>query len=307
MYIGLAEQYGYQGEIDVDRPEIYERLNGAAAEGIDIFTVLRDLPVEVVADVMLDIPEEYEYARKAIPRMAEDAIQDLWTGSHGHRLLFESCAFTKAIELGYLKYTGKDLRGKKILDYGCGWGRLIRLMYAFSPPENIFGCDPWDRSIDLCKASGINANLAICDYLPKSVPFSEKSFDLAYAFSVFTHLSEETAKTVLSAIHKSIASDGLLAITIRPASYWYVHQYGDTPINLEKLRDLHWSNKYAFVPHNSATVDRPNDSTGVQPYGDASFSLEYIKREWKDWTVVGTDVSLLDPYQTIVFLKPLIT
>jgi SAM-dependent methyltransferase len=289
----------------VDRPEIYERLNGAAAEGGDIFAVLREFPVDVVGDVMLDIPEEYVHARKAIPRMADDATQDLWTGSHGHGLLFQSCAFTKAIELGFLKHTGQDLRGKKILDYGCGWGRLIRLMYAFSPPEKIFGCDPWDRSIKLCKETGISANLEICDYFPTSVPFSEKSFDLVYAFSVFTHLSEETAATVLSAIHKSISADGILAITIRPASYWYVHQYGDMPIDIDKMRALHKSDQYAFVPHNSSKVERPNDSTGVKPYGDASFSLGYINREWRDWTVVGTDVSLLDPYQTIVFLKAL--
>lgn len=285
----------------MDRPQIFQSLNDAARNG-DVFSELRKYPLDVVADALLDMPSDYPDARAALPKMASDAVQDKWTGTHGHALLFQSCAFVRSIENGFLKYVGRSLDNAKVLDYGCGWGRLLRLMYCFTAPENIYGCDPMDESIAICRESGINANLAICDYLPKEVPFPQIKFDLIYAFSVFTHLSEQTAKTVLAACRKSIADNGLLAITIRPESYWYVHS---SPADLDMMHALHRANDYAFTPHN-ASKNGPSlqDSDGVITYGDASFSLEYLRCHWTDWELVGTDVSLLDPYQTVVFLKP---
>lgn len=284
----------------MDRPEIFNTLNEAAQAG-DVFTALRKFPLDVVADAMLDMPEDYPDARAALPRMAADDVQDSWTGNHGHTLLFQSCAFARSIENGFLKYAGRSLEDTKILDYGCGWGRLIRLMYKFTSPENIYGCDPWDKSIELCKVAGINANLAVCDYLPKEAPFPSVKFDLIYAFSVFTHLSERTADTVLAACRKAIADNGILAVTIRPDSYWYVHS---KPADLDLMHQKHRSDEYAFTPHNASRGASIVDSDGVLSYGDTSFSLNYVREKWTDWELVGTDVSLLDPHQTVLFLRP---
>lgn len=110
-----------------------------------------------------------------------------------------------------------------MLDYGCGWGRLIRLLYKYTPPARIYGVDPWDKSIDICKESGIRADLAVSDYLPKTLPFEGKKFDLIYAFSVFTHLSERAATMALAACRERIKNDGMMVITARPLSYWDYH------------------------------------------------------------------------------------
>ena len=32
---------------------------------------------------------------------------------------------------GYAAITGKKLENASVLDYGCGWGRLIRVLYKF--------------------------------------------------------------------------------------------------------------------------------------------------------------------------------
>ena len=45
---------------------------------------------------------------------------------------------------------------------------------------------------------------------------SPAGFDLIYAFSVFTHLSEKTAHIVLSTLRDHIADTGVLVLTIRP-------------------------------------------------------------------------------------------
>ncbi|MEY3206086.1 MAG: hypothetical protein RLZZ21_2417 [Planctomycetota bacterium] len=84
--------------------------------------------------------------------------------------------------------------------------RLLRLMLKFAPADGLHGVDPWHRSIDLCREHGIPCRLALSDYVPRSLPY-DGPFDLVYAFSVFTHLSESTARAALSTIRRSIAED----------------------------------------------------------------------------------------------------
>ncbi|MCE4540912.1 MULTISPECIES: bifunctional 2-polyprenyl-6-hydroxyphenol methylase/3-demethylubiquinol 3-O-methyltransferase UbiG [unclassified Caballeronia] len=288
----------------MDRPAIFEKLNAIAERKGDIFAALRELPLDVVADALLEIPSQYAAARAALPTMAADSVQDAWTGNHGHTLLFQSAAFARAVESGFFRHTGRLLDGATVLDYGCGWGRLLRLMYKFTEPARLYGCDPWSASIDLCKEYKVAANLAVCDYVPDEVPFPDVRFDLIYAFSVFTHLSEKTAISVLRALRKSLAPDGLLAVTIRPDSYWYVHNTGSAKADTDLMRRLHRENKYAFTPHHVQQGVGAVDADGLNTYGDASFSFDYLRTHWPDWEFVGYDVCLLDPYQTIIFLKP---
>jgi SAM-dependent methyltransferase len=181
-----------------------------------------------------------------------------------------------------------------VLDYGCGWGRLLRLFYKFVPHDRLYGADPWDQSIQKCKECGIRGNLAVSDYVPRSLPFDVK-FDLIFAFSVFTHLSEKTANVVQRTLRSYLTEDGMLAITIRPKEYWNIHDRGKLA---HRMIPLHERTGYAFVPHNLPPID------GEVTYGDSSITLEYIRARWTGWSIDGVDWSLVDPYQLILFLRP---
>jgi 2-polyprenyl-3-methyl-5-hydroxy-6-metoxy-1,4-benzoquinol methylase len=122
----------------------------------------------------------------------------------------------------YTTLTNSDISMAKVLDFVCGWGRLIRLLYKLTSVDNIYGVDPWDRSIEICTNDGVKGNLALSEYVPETLPFDEQ-FDLIFAFSVFTHLSEKTTYKVLSTLRNYISKDGLLVITIRPREHWGFH------------------------------------------------------------------------------------
>ncbi len=254
--------------------------------------LFNEIPLDVFGRLLLDIPAGYPHIKGFFPSMASDEVQRNWTGSSGEALLSQSKAFVKSLLFGYISITGKKTEDMIVLDYGCGWGRLIRLLYKFVSFENIYAVDPWDQSIDQCQKHGVKANLAISDWVPKTLPF-ERKFDLVFAFSVFTHLSEKTAHVVLDTLRKYVTQDGLLVITIWPKEYWNHH-----PEITGEMIKLHDERGFAFKPHDLPPID------GDITYGDTSMSLEYIHRHFRKWKLARVDYNSVDPYQVVLFLQP---
>ena len=182
-----------------------------------------------------------------------------------------------------------------MLDYGYGWGRLIRLLYKHIGHEQIYAVDPSDTAIELCREHGVRAHLALSDYLPRSLPFARR-FDLFYAFSVFTHLSEKTTHIVLSTLRHHIANTGVLVLTIRPKEYWY--QRNSPGATVAAMIKTHDETGFAFIPHNRPPIE------GDITFGQTSISLGYFGAHFPQWKLARVDYNLLDAYQVILFLQP---
>lgn len=261
---------------------------------------LRQLSLDDFAEVLLNMPNPgYPKISAALPAMASDEVQRKWTGDCGITLLRQSVAFVRAVWHSYERSTGQRLADARILDYGCGYGRLLRLMMYFVDDSRLFGCDPWSSAIKLCKQSGITSDLQLTDCLPLKLPYVEASFDLIYAFSVFTHLSLRAATTAFGALATIISPGGLLAITFRPVEFWRIHP-GKMLSNAERsaLETAHEKHGFAFRPHrNQQPVD------GDITFGDASMTLEFMARTFAKWTILGTERNLVDPYQRIAYLR----
>ena len=268
------------------------------AESKEVFRLLQKLTLEEFGQLLLKVPEKYAALLSLLPKMPAESDQQIWTGSSGIELLKTSCAYLRSTELGFLKHRGTALQHARVLDYGCGWGRLARLLLWYTDPDRIYAVDPWDRSIEICRENGLPGNFELIDYLPKALPDSYNDFDIIIAFSVFTHLSEKTANTVLRTLRNVIKPGGLLSLTIRPVEYWDIHaQYLDG-FSRSSLTYAHNHSGYSFMPHNRVPID------GEVTYGDSSVSFEYIRQNWKDWNLLGYDFNLVDPYQLILFLEP---
>ena len=261
----------------------------------DVPRLFRRIPLYIFGKLLLGIPSQYPRMKSFFPTMASDESQDQWAGTHGEALLAHTLAFVTTMVAGYASITGRKIENARILDFGCGWGRVTRLLYKFTSIENIYAVDPWDESIKECKKHGVKGNLALSDYVPNSLPFAEK-FDLIFAMSVFTHLSEKTARIVLSTLRNYICEEGLLAITIRPKEYWNIHNGGALAPTMLKM---HNETGFAFTPHSRPPVD------GDITYGDTSISLAYFDSHYPEWVVESVEYNVVDPYQIILFLRPL--
>jgi SAM-dependent methyltransferase len=257
---------------------------------------LRELPLDHLGHLLLHIPKEFEALQSFLPTMPPREVQMSWTGSAGLALLRQSCAFVRSAEATFSRATATDLRGKRILDYGCGWGRLLRLMYHYSAPESLYGVDAWDKSIAICRQTGLLGNIELCDSLPASLPFGGTQFDLIYAFSVFTHLSQRASDIVQATIRARIKENGLFVLTVRPIEHWRHWSRAKEKAISASLMEEHRRKGFAFASY-------PPGEQGPD-YGEASMSLDYIESRWTNWSLFGFDHSLIDPDQLVVFLRP---
>lgn len=106
-----------------------------------------------------------------------------------------------------------DLRNKKILDWGCGPGRIIRhLPELISNGCEFFGTDYNDRSIDWCSRNlpGIKFNN---NTLEAKLPYPDNFFDAIYGISIFTHLSENMHYNWYKELIRVLKPGGILLIT----------------------------------------------------------------------------------------------
>lgn len=283
-----------------------ERIDAECAdrEPVDCMPLFADLPDGAWAMLLSRSYSSWPAIRAALPRMPEAALQVRWNGDHGTKLLMQSHAF-------YMHATGRvrshgepSHGGLRILDFGCGWGRLTRFFARDAAVGELFGCDPSIEILDECRRCGVPARLARSEYVPDRVPF-DRSFDLAIAFSIFTHLSEAAHQACLTALHEAIVPGGLLIATVRPPAYLEMSPHiapaldelSDTP-----LRELDEA-RYLFVPH-PADGDHPQHQAGEMTYGETVISARYVRERWDDrFELLDADVPLADPGQVVLTLR----
>ena len=274
-----------------------ERLANGGAHINDVLRCLRRLSLAEFGHLLLGIPNpNYPALSKALPRMAAVAVQREWTGADGPLLLEQTLSFTTVLTNRYRAQAAKGLSNARVLDFGCGYGRIMRAMYYFCDPEQLYGCDPRAASLEHCRNDGMLGNFAASEYLPPRIPFETK-FDLAYAYSVLTHTSLRATKQCLDVLAAACAAEGMLAITIRPVEYWNANT--GTPLeDRQRCAARHREEGFAFHPHLWAPID------GDLVYGDTSMSLDWLTQRCPQLSILASEPVPTDPLQTIVYLTP---
>lgn len=105
-----------------------------------------------------------------------------------------------------------NLENLSFLDYGCGWGRILRPYLRDIKLSNIFAYEP---SIGFCLlARKLNpyVNILNGDYLPDNV-FPSDKFDLIVGWSIFSHLTEKYAKAWLKEFSRILKKGGKAVLT----------------------------------------------------------------------------------------------
>ncbi len=103
--------------------------------------------------------------------------------------------------------------GKRILDFGCGAGRILQPAMVDDPEGEYWGCDIDARSVEWLRrhlAPPLHV-FQTRDWPPMQLP--DRHFDLIYAFSVFTHIVDSWSAWLLE-LHRVLKDDGILIATV---------------------------------------------------------------------------------------------
>ncbi|MFK7830387.1 MAG: class I SAM-dependent methyltransferase [Congregibacter sp.] len=104
-------------------------------------------------------------------------------------------------------------RDMRVLDYGCGWGRMTRVLPYYFKTNLIVGVDVDERLI-----SSANALLPFIRHEQitsmQALPFDDSAFDIVYANSVFSHLSERSSLFTLGELSRVLAPGGVLVVSV---------------------------------------------------------------------------------------------
>jgi len=138
-------------------------------------------------------------------------IQVLTNNLKGESTALSGLAIFKTLRDTLNQYELK--RMPKILDYGCGWGRITRLMATLSDDGNIHGVDVDSRLISSANECVSTIRFSEIESMG-TLPFDTDYLDLAFANSVFSHLSEVSAIATLGELTRVLSPDGLLIVSV---------------------------------------------------------------------------------------------
>ena len=108
---------------------------------------------------------------------------------------------------------GWDYRGKAVLDFGCGIGRTVATFHALRDEIEVVGCDIDEPSIRWAQANLTPPFefFACGEEPPLAQP--DGRFDLVYACSVFTHITDAWARWLVE-LARVLKPDGLLVASV---------------------------------------------------------------------------------------------
>ena len=103
-----------------------------------------------------------------------------------------------------------------VLDFGCGCGRVTRYWNTFE--GRVHGSDMSAKAIDWCRTNLTFAGFETNGLAPP-LAFDDASFDLVYALSVFTHLTEDLQLAWRDELRRILRPGGFLLLTTHGQAY----------------------------------------------------------------------------------------
>jgi SAM-dependent methyltransferase len=209
-------------------------------------------------------------------------------GSSGEQALSEGFQFYRVVKR-YAAELGCPLRSSsRVLDFGCGWGRMLRFFLKEVPESHLYGVDVTSSFIDICTQLVGHANYKAIEPQPP-VGFDTATFDVVYAYSVFSHLSESVANLWIREFSRILKPGGVFIATTQGRTFFeFCRSFRD-----REQFDHAWHRSLAMsfpdIEDALARYDRgeflyaPTGGGQLLPatfYGQAAIPQKYVEREW---------------------------
>ncbi|MCQ8278314.1 class I SAM-dependent methyltransferase [Acetobacteraceae bacterium KSS8] len=251
----------------------------------------RDRSDEAWLDILVSSLRIPEIDGVRMPGFPEDALQREIHGHSGEVSLHEAHAFFREVK-NYCAYAGRPLAPHRtLLDFGCGWGRVLRLFMKDIEPNNLFGTDSTPRFLTEARRCNPSLNFLSCNLVPPTI-LAPETLDYVVSWSVFSHLDEFLSLRWVEEFHRLLKPGGLLLLTTQSRRFiafcaemrlrrasgiklehpWYeacADSFTDEPLENTRYEAGH------FLHASSTQPPHPQSH-----YGEAVIPRGYIVKKW---------------------------
>ena len=184
----------------------------------DGFDLLRLIDDSQWLELMLHKPNLADPEGAFIPKLPPDSVQLHFNGSAGRAQPTEwVCNLSADKGCNSCVGTAVCTPESPVLDFGCGWGRVVRFFLKDVRAENLFGVDIARIGIEACNSTLRGNFKFISGHSP--LDFPDGSLDVIYAWSVFSHLPEALHIEWLNEFSRVVRPGGLLIVSTLPRSF----------------------------------------------------------------------------------------
>jgi len=194
---------------------------------------------------------------------------------------------------------------KRILDFACGCGRVLRLLSKHSATCDIYGCDVNEKHIKWLSKE-FSFGTYIKNFSLPPLQFDSGYFNLIYSISLFSHLNEEYQLLWLRELARISAKGSLLILTVHGKHAYSVLQerpdirerIGLSVNQLDEARLKISSGNFAFIRQEDSYIDRDT-------YGFTFIPKIYVEKVWtKYFKLIDIEERAIDDWQDAVVLQP---
>lgn len=175
------------------------------------------------------------------PSFPSQEFQNQIHGHSGKHSILEAGSFYKFIVDQCLTGPAAPWFGNgHFLDFGAGWGRITRMFLRDFPLRNIVGYEPANGYCSVARSNNPFVAFLSGGYLPTGIIPSAR-FDLIVGWSVFSHLSSESARAWLAEMQRVTRPGAAIVMTT-----WgrrFLMRLQSEKNMLEAGQKIHWYSK----------------------------------------------------------------
>jgi len=218
-------------------------------------------------------------------------LQQKVVGSSFRAAYEEASSFVKVSEQVRVDEGDRTLaESGPVLDFGCGCGRISRVLLTKVPRERLYSVDVDPGMIAVVNATLPGLNAMTVSPMPPTIA-ADATFDSMFAFSVFSHLSEDAHRAWAGEFGRIIRPHGFAFITVMDSIFFAMIRGAQ--------RSVAGGNEDDFAKSFSTLLDdvdvakRDYDAGGFvyvgsggggvlsgDYYGWAAASPDYVARTW---------------------------
>jgi len=225
--------------------------------------------------------------RKLLPSLPDEKLQLQYTGRSGDETLSDGFASYRLFKRLGEQHIGDLSHCNNIMDFGCGWGRIIRFFLRDVEPTALWGIDADEEILTECEKNNKWCNYKLIDTSPP-ISFADNKFDMIYCYSVFSHLSEEMHLKWLNEFNRILRPDGILIATTRPREFINycakIREQHDLPPHALGTSKAFMDTEKCLTDYDKGEFCWSSMRTGEWSFfGESCIPKQYVVNKWTEY------------------------